>query len=61
MKGVACHVKTNSLVAVVIASPQLMDPIRQVAALPPDMVAVLIIFSLHRDLIWKVIIHIIPV
>jgi hypothetical protein len=59
MKGVTCHVRMSSLVAVVIVSLQLMDPIKQVAALTPDMVAVLIIFSLHKDLIWKVIIHIV--
>jgi hypothetical protein len=58
MKGAACHVRMNSLVAVVTTSPQLMVPIRQVAASLLDMVAVLIIFSLPKDLIWKVIIHI---
>jgi hypothetical protein len=58
MKGVACHVRMSNLVAVVTASPQLMDPIRQVAASPLDTVAVLIIFSLPKGLIWKVIIHI---
>jgi len=32
MKDVACHAKMSSLVAVVTVSPQLTDPIRQVAA-----------------------------